>query len=1147
MLIAIEATALSSSFSKLPVANITLPGNTVTATVPNNLTSRLTLTTSTSSNLLTAVDTTMASAASGSATNMSSGNNASAITKNVVNSVPTINLSLLPTTISLTPITPSASILSSTGPVSTNLIDITTSTPLAKTVNPTLILPSTNFTSTSVINKTVSLSFTNMQTTVIPNTALPSTAFTSILPTTKEAIFSVNSSQTLLTTANAPPTNFTSLSDIFSFSPASVTNSTTATTNFSISKRVPTLSLLSTSSTLNSDVSPPAPKTTEFSLTNTAFISLNTRLTGTETIASSSSAARPPIVSTRTNNIPPNSAETASLTTTQSLSILTSTTLSDNTAEISTRTSNNTSLTTQSFLSDKPNILTGKTLITTTSNNLSSLSAGSFPVSLPSDTISSSAKSTFSVSNLSTSSSLANNMATATSPNNFALTSSSYHTASINTNSLAAVDTTMVPSTLGLATKASSGNNVPLITKTFVNSVATVNLPLLSTTVSVTPIISSTSLSSTAPPSTNITNLSINTPLATAVNTTMMLQSTNATSTSLINNTVTNIQTTVRPYTALPSTSSTSIASKETTSLSLDSSTLLTTVNIPTTDSSRSVSNVIFSLLTSPTSSRTATDNTISLQSLNNFDTSKKILTLSSLSSSSTLNSDADNGHSTPSATATANNLSSRSTNNFGTSKTILTLSALSSSSTHNSDVDVGPSAFSPKTTDSLQTNEAFISLNTVLTATETTALPPSSAITPVASTLSNNLLSPMTFPLKTTQLIGPLLTSTTSLNRSSVSAQSLSSDASTTSTRKTLLTTATFSLPSIITASTSLINNTVSLPFPTGQIRAMSTTATAPSISFGNSLQTSQQSITVSTLSSSFETTLYKPSFIPFRTASTDNTSKNMSSQSTYTPLTNSSTTTSTSVSSKPTEEDITVVPSRTSISTTSTETTKQDLGTVGNLSVMSITTTSIGLSWSLVRGIAISYRVEAKGITSINLTVNSEFAVITGLTPGNKYALRVIAVAADNITEGQAVTITAFTKPDIVKYLTVSSISGNSVFLKWIAPDGGVSRYLILQKESAEFGTALQTVTEPYANITSLLPLTTYTIQVKAVTEDGTLGDPVPVMVTTTGLSYRYQISVVTSGTLNEEIKSLILQMVNSNLQKELPPSSFSLSFKG
>ncbi|MGH0169938.1 UNVERIFIED_CONTAM: hypothetical protein FKN15_058145 [Acipenser sinensis] len=164
-----------------------------------------------------------------------------------------------------------------------------------------------------------------------------------------------------------------------------------------------------------------------------------------------------------------------------------------------------------------------------------------------------------------------------------------------------------------------------------------------------------------------------------------------------------------------------------------------------------------------------------------------------------------------------------------------------------------------------------------------------------------------------------------------------------------------------------------------------------------------------------------------------------------------------------------------------------------VVNLTAENITTTSIALSWSAPIGNAIGYRVEAIGNPSKNLTVNTLFTEITGLVPGSNYTLRIIALAADNVTEGDAVTISRFTKPDIIINLTAENITTTSIALSWSAPNGNAIGYRV---EAIGNPSKNLTINTLFTEITGLVPGSNYTLQIIALAADNvTQGDAVTI----------------------------------------------------
>ncbi|XP_058858760.1 phosphatidylinositol phosphatase PTPRQ-like [Acipenser ruthenus] len=122
----------------------------------------------------------------------------------------------------------------------------------------------------------------------------------------------------------------------------------------------------------------------------------------------------------------------------------------------------------------------------------------------------------------------------------------------------------------------------------------------------------------------------------------------------------------------------------------------------------------------------------------------------------------------------------------------------------------------------------------------------------------------------------------------------------------------------------------------------------------------------------------------------------------------------------------------------------TKPDI--ISSLNVTSVNTTSISLSWTKPQGNSTSYRVQVQGTgVDRNLTANSESITVTDLTAGSLYTFSVTARAADNLTEGDTVTIIKYTKPDIISSLNVTSVNTTSISLSWTKPQGNSTSYRV------------------------------------------------------------------------------------------------------
>lgn len=86
----------------------------------------------------------------------------------------------------------------------------------------------------------------------------------------------------------------------------------------------------------------------------------------------------------------------------------------------------------------------------------------------------------------------------------------------------------------------------------------------------------------------------------------------------------------------------------------------------------------------------------------------------------------------------------------------------------------------------------------------------------------------------------------------------------------------------------------------------------------------------------------------------------------------------------------------------------------TVKNLSITSVTTSSISLSWHKPEGNVESYRVRWNEMLD-EMLINMTSTTITDLTPGSKYNISVAAVVKNFTTEGQSAFTSTFTSKSI------------------------------------------------------------------------------------------------------------------------------------
>ncbi|XP_074533307.1 receptor-type tyrosine-protein phosphatase beta [Halichoeres trimaculatus] len=159
-----------------------------------------------------------------------------------------------------------------------------------------------------------------------------------------------------------------------------------------------------------------------------------------------------------------------------------------------------------------------------------------------------------------------------------------------------------------------------------------------------------------------------------------------------------------------------------------------------------------------------------------------------------------------------------------------------------------------------------------------------------------------------------------------------------------------------------------------------------------------------------------------------------------------------------------------------------------VRDLSVVTATTSSISLNWTEPEGKSSLYRVRwTNGATDGSKTVTKTNINVTELTAGVQYSFTVIAVAGDNTTESAVAEISHYTKPEVVRNLTVMNVTTSSMFVDWTEPEGESSVYRVQWKSMNGKMNWSSDVTETHINITNLTAGVQYEISVSALVENG------------------------------------------------------------
>ncbi|XP_037398454.1 receptor-type tyrosine-protein phosphatase beta-like isoform X17 [Pygocentrus nattereri] len=157
----------------------------------------------------------------------------------------------------------------------------------------------------------------------------------------------------------------------------------------------------------------------------------------------------------------------------------------------------------------------------------------------------------------------------------------------------------------------------------------------------------------------------------------------------------------------------------------------------------------------------------------------------------------------------------------------------------------------------------------------------------------------------------------------------------------------------------------------------------------------------------------------------------------------------------------------------------------TVQNLTVVNVTTSSVLLSWIKPVGASSYYRVQYDSLNkTLNQTTQNPMINISDLTPGVQYMFRVFAVAADNSTEGSYGYIATYTKPEVIRNLTVTEITTTSLFISWTEPIG--QRFFFRVQWTKNYVTSNATISQTFFNITNLIAGVNYNLSVSAVAGD-------------------------------------------------------------
>ncbi|XP_037539109.1 receptor-type tyrosine-protein phosphatase eta [Nematolebias whitei] len=154
-----------------------------------------------------------------------------------------------------------------------------------------------------------------------------------------------------------------------------------------------------------------------------------------------------------------------------------------------------------------------------------------------------------------------------------------------------------------------------------------------------------------------------------------------------------------------------------------------------------------------------------------------------------------------------------------------------------------------------------------------------------------------------------------------------------------------------------------------------------------------------------------------------------------------------------------------------------------VRNLTVIDFTTTSVSLKWTEPEGFTSFYTVVwTNNSLSQSLSVNNAQITIPKLTPGVQYNFSITAVDGDNITKGEATTVSLYTKPQKPENIMATERGTDYLNINWTSSQGGVDYYMVnITNADVPYNNWTKT-TAITSNFTGLLPGRVFTVTVTA-----------------------------------------------------------------
>ncbi|XP_056156170.1 fibronectin [Lampris incognitus] len=187
-------------------------------------------------------------------------------------------------------------------------------------------------------------------------------------------------------------------------------------------------------------------------------------------------------------------------------------------------------------------------------------------------------------------------------------------------------------------------------------------------------------------------------------------------------------------------------------------------------------------------------------------------------------------------------------------------------------------------------------------------------------------------------------------------------------------------------------------------------------------------------------------------------------------------------------------------------------------NIKLTELTSSGVALSWLPGPGNISHYRVEVEG--DINPKVNNTGLTydLVNLTAGTPYTVKVFPVKCERDLNPGIVTF--YTKPEMVRNLSVVAVTEKSIILFWSPPIGNLDSYCIHERSVRDHPYRRCKVTTNTIEVDGLLSGGLYTLDVIAVVNGSEQGDPVNIT------TYIKPSKVKNLKVSNETVNSLLLQ---------------------